>query len=427
MDDAGQSVYKAIRDLDERIDAMPESSAWSGQAHDAASSMFRRATDTASNLAHYSEAVATAFDRGSGSIGGARTSLLSHADEIDAGELQVTDMWVVIIKPARVSAEKAAALLAQAQTEQIEINRLLVALGDADNATASAVQSAAQHFGFTPPAPNSFPGLDPSSGAHRPADEVPNPMSLDGLIQQGVIRDHDMAQTVRESHAWTTKDGQRRKTLTMMDGSRHKITEWNEYAPAVIDTYYDRHGNKISSTFSQDKTNFDGSKFTSITFADGTEVTMTQTSDGTTTGGVIAADGRQGVLPDAFFTHPSLTMVGGALTGLEEQTKRGIPMLSPQSVEDLGKAAKYGGPALGVATALYDTVTAKTFHDACVASISGGAGVGGGYVGGTLAAAGVSAVGMPELAPVFAAGGSMAGGWTFGYVGGIVGNIVCPK
>lgn len=427
LDGAGQSVYRTVRDLDDQIDAMPEASAWSGQAHDAATSMFRRATDTASELAHYSEAVATALERGSGSIGGARTSLLSHADQIDAGELQVTDMWVVVIKPARVSAEKAAALQAQAQTEQIEINRLLVAVGDADNATATAVQSAAEDFGFTLPEPNSFPGLDPSSGAHRPADEVPNPMSLDGLIQQGVVRDHDMAQTVRESREWITEDGQVRKTLTMMDGSRHEIYEWNDYAPCVENTYYDKHGNKVSTTFSQDKTNYDGTKYTSITFADGTEVTMTQTPDGTTTGGVIAADGRQGVLPETFFTHPSLTTVGGALTGLEEQTKRGIPMLSPQSVDDLGKAARYGGPALGVATALYDTVTAKTFYDGCVAAISGGAGVGGGYAGGTLAAAGVSALGMPQLAPVFAAGGSMAGAWTFGYVGGVVGNIVCPK
>ncbi|MEX7470077.1 hypothetical protein AB4Z39_10235, partial [Mycobacterium adipatum] len=242
--------------------------------------------------------MATALERGSGSIGGARTSLLSHADQIDAGELQVTDMWVVVIKPARVSAEKAAALQAQAQTEQIEINRLLVAVGDADNATATAVQSAAEDFGFTFPEPSSFPGLDPSSGAHRPADEVPNPMSLDGLIQQGVVRDHDMAQTVRESREWITEDGQVRKTLTMMDGSRHEIFEWNDYAPCVENTYYDKHGNKVSTTFSQDKTNYDGTKYTSITFADGTEVTMTQTPDGTTTGGVIAADGRQGVLPE---------------------------------------------------------------------------------------------------------------------------------
>jgi hypothetical protein len=183
--------------------------------------------------------------------------------------------------------------------------------------------------------------------------------------------------------------------------------------------------NEVSSTFSQDKTNYDGTKFTSIKFADGTEVTMTRTPDGKCTGGVTAPDGRHGVLPDEFFSHPALTTVGGALTGLEEQAKRGIPMLSPQSVENLGKVGKYGGPTLGVATALYDTVTAKTFQDACVAAISGGAGVAGGYASGTLAAGVATGLGIPEFAPLAAAGGDMLGGWTFGYVGGIIGNIVC--
>lgn len=405
---------------------MPEARAWSGQAHEAATEMFRRATVTTSQFTQYTEAVATALRKGSGTIGGARTTLLDHADAVDAGELQVTDMWVVLIKPARVSAEKAASLKAQAEAEQKEINALLVAVGDADNATSEAAQAAAKDFGFTLPGPNDPRSLDPNSGLAKPADEVPNPMTLDGLIQQGVVRDNDMAQTVRESREWTTEDGQGRKTLVMMDGSRHDIYEWNDYAPCVEDTYYDKHGNEVSSTFSQDKTNYDGTKYTSITFADGTEITLTQTPDGKTTGGVTAADGRHGVLPDEFFTHPALTTVGGALTGLEEQAKRGIPMLSPQSVDNLGKAAKYGGPTLGVATALYDTVTAKTFHDGCVAAISGAAGVGGGYATGALAAAGITALGNPELAPVFAMGGDIAGGWTFGYVGGIIGEIVCP-
>lgn len=427
LESAGQSVYRAVRDLDDGIDRMSVAQTWSGQAHDAATAMFRRATDATSGFAHYTEAVATALKKGSGSIGGARAALLGHAEAVDAGELQVTDMWVVLIKPARVSAEKAASLLAQAEAEQKEINRLLTAVGDADNATAASVQAAAQNFGFALPGPNDFPALAPASGVARPADEVPDPMTLNGLIQQGVVRDNDMAQTVRESREWVTEDGQVRKTLMMMDGSRHEIYKWNDFAPCVEDTYYDKHGNEVSSTFSQDKTNYDGTKYTSISFADGTEVTMTQTPDGKTAGGVTAPDGRHGVLPDQFFTHPSLTTVGGALTGLEEQAKRGIPMLSPQSVENLGKAAKYGGPTLGVATALYDTVTAKTFYDGCVAAISGGAGVGGGYAGGTLAAAGVSALGAPQLAPAFAMGGSMAGAWTFGYVGGIIGNVVCPK
>lgn len=102
---------------------------------------------------------------------------------------------------------------------------------------------------------------------------------------------------------------------------------------------------------------------------------MPRTADGKCTGGVIAPDGRPGVLPDEFFSHPALTTVGGALTGLEEQAKRGIPMLTPASVDNLGKIGKYGGPTLGIATALYDTVTAKTFHDGCVAAYSGATGL----------------------------------------------------
>ena len=201
---------------------------------------------------------------GAGTIGGARTALLNHADEVDRGELSVSDMWVVLIKPARVSAEKAASLQAQAKAEQAEINRLLVALGDADSGTAAQVQAAAKNFGFALPGPNDPRNLDPNSGFAQPADQVPNPMTLNGLIQQGVVRDNDMAQTVRESKEWVTEDGQVRKTLTMMDGSRHEIYEWNEFLPCVEDTYYDKNGKEVSSTFSQDKTNYDG-----------TEVTMT--------------------------------------------------------------------------------------------------------------------------------------------------------
>ena len=302
---------------------------------------------------------------------------------------------------------------------------MLFAVGDADNTTAAQVQAAAKDFGFSLPGPDDPGSLFPGPGMAPPGDEVPNPMTLNGLIQQGVVRDNDMAQTVRESKEWVTEDGQVRKTLLMMDGSSHEIYEWNETLPCVEDTYYDKNGNEVSSTFSQDKTNYDGTKFTSIKFADGTEITMTRTADGKCTGGVTAADGRHGVLPDEFFSHPALTTVGGALTGLEEQAKRGIPMLSPQSVENLGKVGKYGGPTVGVAAALYDTVTAKTFEDACVAAIAGGAGVAGGMATGTAFAAGATAMVSPELAPAAAWVGDMAGGWTFGYIGGIIGNIVC--
>jgi hypothetical protein len=395
LEDAGKSVYDAVRDLDDDCDRMPEARAWSGTAHDAATAMFGRATRETSKFK-------------------------SHADAVDQGALQVTDQWVVLIKPARVSAEEAASLLAQAETEQKEINQLLLAVGQADNGTADKVQAAAKDFGFVMPTPGLLGNLDPTSGFARPADDILDPTSVLGMMQQGTIRDQDMATTVRENREWTTSDGQGRQTIVMMDGSKHEIYTWIKDNPCVEDTYYDKHGNEVSSTFTQDRTNYDGSQYTSITFGDGTEVTMTRTADGTCTGGVITPDGRQGVLPDQFFTHPALTTVGGALTGLEGQTKRGIPMLTAESVENLGKAGKCGGPVLGVATALYDTVTASTLQDACVAAISGGAGV----AGGELTGAGL-ALAFPEASPLLYAGGNMLGGWTFGYVGGIIGNIVC--
>lgn len=425
LGEAGRSVYTAVRKLDDGCDRMPEAEAWSGQAHEAAGSMFTRASDKASDFAHYTEAVAAALADGAATIGAARTNLLSHADEIDRGELSVNDLWVVLIKPARVSAEKAAALQAQAKAEQAEINRLLSVVDGADGDTAQNVQGAAKKFGFAMPTPtdpqNVFAGL----GLIPPVDDVPDPHTPTGMMQQNAIRDGDMAQIVRDSREWVTEDGQIRQTLTMMDGSRHEIWEWNDYAPCVEDDYYGKDGTLISSTFSQDKTNYDGSQFTSIKFGDGTEVTMTRTPDGKTTGGVTTADGRHGVLPDEFFSHPVLTTVGGSLTGLEKQAERGIPMLSTQSVENLGKAGKYGGPALGVATALYDTVTAKTFEEACVAAISGTAGMAGGYATGGLAAAGITALGNPELAPSAAFFGDVGGAFAFGYLGGIVGNVVC--
>lgn len=425
LSDAGLAVYTAVRGLDDGCDRMAEAGAWDGSAHQAASEMFRRATDAGSEFSHYTEGVAAALSKGSVAISVARTALLDRADEVDRGELTVTDRWVVLIKPARVSAEKAASLQARAKAEQMEINQLLAAVGEADRSTAAQVKAAANDFGFSLPDPGDPANLFAGVRLATPADEVPNPMTMIGLVHQGVVRDSDMAQIVRESKEWVTEDGQARKTLLMMDGSRHEIYEWNETLPCVEDTYYDEDGQEISSTFSQDKTNYDGTKFTSIRFADGTELTMTRTADGKSTGGVTTADGRHGVLPDEFFSHPALTTVGGALTGLEEQAKRGIPMLTSQSVENVGKVGKYGGPTLGVALALYETVSAKTFEDACVAAISAGTGMAGGYATGAAAAAGATALGFPQAAPWAAAGGDIAGGWTFGYVGGILGNMVC--
>lgn len=420
----GESVYIAVRDLEDDCHRLPEARTWSGKSHDAAEAMFGRATQSASQFSHYTDGVAAALEKGATAIGGARQGLLQEADHIDAGELQVTDQWVVLIKPAQMSAEKAAQLLLQAAQDQAEINRLLLALGDADSATAAAVEAAAKDFGFQPPDTTSpFYGMRP--GEIPPGDQVPDPRFPMGLLQQGLIRDQDMATTVRATSEFTDSDGQVNRTLTMLDGSRHEIKEWGTYNPSTEDAYYDKSGKLVSATLSQQQ--YDGTQFTSITFGDGTNLTMTRTADGKTSGGVTTPDGRHGLLPDEFFSHPNLTLAGGALTGLDKQAALGIPMLNAGQLEKVHAGVKFAGPALGVATALYDTVTAATFEDACVAAISGGAGLAGGEAGAWGAGAAAAAL-LPEVPgaiPIAAAGGSMLGGWTFGYVGGIIGNIVC--
>jgi hypothetical protein len=104
---------------------------------------------------------------------------------------------------------------------------------------------------------------------------------------------------------------------------------------------------------------------------------------------------------------------------LEKQAQRGIPGLSAHALENVGAGAKFGGPALGVVTALYNVATAETKHDACVAAWSGGVGL----ALGIGADVGLTAMGM---GPIGAAVLTTGGGFAFGYLGGIVGELVCP-
>jgi hypothetical protein len=155
---------------------MPEARTWAGPAHDAAAAMFTRATDKASNIAHYADAVAKAFDTGSRTIGSARLALLNTAAEIEDGQLYVTDEWIVMIEPATMSAEAAAALIQRAESEQAEINTLLLDVGDADDKTAAALAAAGANYGLKVPSDQpSLSGLllpgssRPAVAAFRPA------------------------------------------------------------------------------------------------------------------------------------------------------------------------------------------------------------------------------------------------------------------
>lgn len=163
----------------------------------------------------------------------------------------------------------------------------------------------------------------------------------------------------------------------------------------------------------------DGGIKTNVSWADGTTITMTETADGVRTGSCITADGRETVLPDKFFTDPIPTMADGALSALEVKAGQGIPGLTSAELDKIKTGAKFGGPAIGLATMAYGIVSADTLHDACVAGISGTYSAIGGIA--------VAGVGGAAAGPLGAFGGSLLGSWTFGYVGAVVGEVLCPK
>jgi hypothetical protein len=299
----------------------------------------------------------------------------------------------------------------QVEIEQGIINNLLLAVGAADDGTAAKVAAAAQPFGFIPPSPNGLGGMM-VPGVTKPADEVPNPADPLGLFQQNVMRGEDMALNVRETSSRYNENGQFEKTLTMQDGSKHVVTEYQKdytygVPDMVTDEHWDAEGNWMSKT-STTKLD-DGSTQTLIHFADGTQFIGTEATNGHRTAEFTLPDGRRGTLPpdSPFFTMDAPTAVGGVLTGLEAHTARGgrLPGVSMDAIDEIKAGAKFGGPALGVLTTIWNMGTAETAYDRCVAGFAGGFGVVGDLAGGTVGAGvgglfspGAQAVTVPALA-----------------------------
>lgn len=419
---AGASFYTAVRNLDDRIDRMPESRGWAGKAHDAAADMFVKATDRASAFKDYTEDFGGALQSGSAWIGAARQGLLAKADEIDASELHVTDQWVVLIDPAEMSAEKAAKLQRQAEAAQSEVNRLLVAVDEADGATRGRLlavrASKGAPFGQMVEGP-------PKVLPPPPADDVPNPETEEGRKFQEIARAQDMATTVREVTHTKDPRGNEVTTYTMLDGSQQIATEYLEDLPSQMDyptgtlrvLHLDKNGNWISDTTTTPRQ--DGGKTTEVTWADGTHMTISQNPDGTRSGDCLTADKKYAVLPDSFFQDPIPTLTGGALSGLEVKAGVGIQGISPHVLDGLKAGAKWGGPAMGIAQMALGVYMGDSAYEKCVAAWSGGIGLAGGLA--TTVAVGA----IPGVGPLAAMGGNAAGGFVFGYVGKLVGNVMC--
>ena len=435
--DSGRAVADAVTTLSTNIKTMPDTKAWSGDAHTGATTMFDRAAKRTDAFSAYTSAVSAALIAGAGTIGGARTALLDKVDQIDmTGQLNVSEQWVVLITGAEMTLEEAAALERRAQAEQVTVNGLLMKVGAADDQTADSLTAAAKPHGFEAPGASDSddPFNIPTPGSQRPGDEVPDPSNPVGMMQQAVIRDTDMAQTVRDTKTETKYDlatGEEISTTTTIykqDGSRHVTTAharptFSDRGPTTTETHYDKDGNEISeaSSFTFNELGDHGmtnANVTTVTFPNGTVTTLIEYPGGARSATVHVPGRPPADVPLEIFDNPALMTAEASITGLEAQAPRGIPMLSDDAAERVRIGAKYGGPALGIATALWDVAVADSGFQRCVATAEGVTSVT------TGALTGLATSQMGPWVAITAAIGASEGGTA---LGNWIGNTFCPR
>lgn len=108
---AAESVAGAVSGIDTACTQMPETRAWSGRSHEAASATFGRANRDASKVSEYAKAAAAGSTAVGRRPGGARAALLAKADQVHAGPFNVSDQLAVLIDPVTMSADDIAGLL----------------------------------------------------------------------------------------------------------------------------------------------------------------------------------------------------------------------------------------------------------------------------------------------------------------------------
>lgn len=430
---AAQSIAGAVSDLSTGCERMRETRAWSGESHQSASAMFGRAERQASDFSAYADGVASALRTGGESIGGARKTLLTKADELDAGPLNVTEQWVVLIDPAYMSEQEMAELQALALREQATVNTMLAAVGDADDATADAVVSAGRQFGFVEPGPPTdlVDILLPT--VQRPSDRVPDPRTPIGMMAQESIRSADQQQNVREVVESSNSQGEELTTVIKQDGSKAVTTrmaphEWPSRQNFYEMEEFDKDGDFVARTSSWHDLSND-CDYTSITYADDSNLTMSMDPTGHRTAGFTTADGRHSAVPVELIDNLSMVTTS-AMSGLDKYTGRGgsLPMLTADSVDNVGKAMKFGGPALTAATTVFDMAMAESGKDRCIALVAGVAGGSGGWAmaeaGAALGAFG--GIAAPITVPTGAIAFGLAGAFGGAGMGRFIGEVVCP-
>jgi uncharacterized protein YukE len=425
-----QSMSDAVKGIDDACHGMPEMNAWSGRSQEAASKMFERAERDALTFSRYATDLAAALHHGAGTIGDARIALLKRADQVDAGPLTVTEQWVVLIDPVRMSADELAKLEELARSEQEAVNGMLTAVGDTDDATANAVVAAGKEFGFVEGGPPTDLGSMLVPVAQRPGDQVPNPRDPLGVVAQEAIRDGDMSVAVMDiSDPVENEYGDEVTTVTMQDGSKQVMTvydpfDWPSKQNFASITQYDKNGSKVSESSSWHDYGTD-SDYTTVCWPDGSFYTMSMDPTGSRTAGFTTVDGRHSAVPVELIDELS-NYAGGVMAGLEKHVAGGgsLPMVTADSIENVSKATRFGGPALSLATTVFDMMMAESGRDACIAAVSGAAGFGSGWAGAELGAA--AGVFLPPVVPFLAGALAVIGGAVGAHAGKFVGEVVCP-
>ncbi len=417
---------------------LPDLRAWSGESHDAATAMLSRTAQQAAFFGDVADGTMAAIDSYYYAMSSARDRINTLVATIDSGPLHVDDKWIVLLDPEPMDEERLKVLQVAQDAFQEQLNPLITELGQIDDATVAKLKLINYRYSdvmLEPNDPNAFP---------RPDDGVPDPQYEQGRQMQKDLQDQDAAVTVA-GISEETKDGTTVKTVTMQDGSKQIITSSDNYQvpPGTLyplsfgppDGYqgdnmqrvdkYDAAGNLISSVQTVRSNYIDGATWTSIDVPGQAKIDMKTDSFGNTVGTAWAPDGKMATIPadSPFFTHPAITSVGAAVTGLETAAGKGAlnMALDAEAINGVKVGSKFAGPGIGVATTIWDMASAQTPREACVAGVSGTLGT----IGSTALGSVMGIPGGPVVGTASGMVGAAAGSWIFGYLGSKLGEEVC--
>ncbi len=156
---------------------------------------------------------------------------------------------------------------------------------------------------------------------------------------------------------------------------------------------------------------------------------MSRTSSGYRSATFTPPAGQPSTVPVDVIDKFSTSTTAG-MSGLEKHVAHGgsLPMVTAESLENVGKTMKYGGPALTAATTVFDYVMADSDKEKCIALVAGAAGGGGGW-GGAELGAGIGLLfgpAAPFTVPIGAITFGLAGGFGGSQMGKFVGDALCP-